>query len=343
MRERPTVNPSRSMAVVPATLVLLIAALNAAGFQDSEDSQESGMKVARLMRTCERCHLDVWEEWQSSGHSRSWTNPAFQAAIVGREDGGEACASCHAPDSVLRVGPGSLPKPRSTDRELGVNCVTCHVDGRTYYGPVPSRGHGEVVVMEDYRSSRWCSSCHGHAEIAAHSEHYSSYVTSPAGEAGRSCQACHMPAVVRELVKAKRPLKDIQPAVPCRMHRFGVEPDEAGRLKDAAQLQAVFEEEQIALEVRPHDGHRIGHGFGRMVVLEVRLFDESGTLLDDVSHEFAQEGDERLQPGQGTWLRFDAPASAVRAEAELRLLGQDTGSTPRRTLLLAEVTADRDS
>jgi len=331
------------MAVVPATFVLLLAALNAGAVQDSEDSQESGMKVARLMRTCERCHLDVWAEWQSSAHSRSWTNPAFQTAIAEREDGGEVCASCHAPDSILRVGPGNLPRPRSTDRELGVNCVTCHVDGRTYYGPVPSRGHGEVVVMEDYRSSRWCSSCHGHPEIAGHAEHYSSYVTSPAGEAGRSCQECHMPSVVRELVKAKRPLKDIQPAVPCRMHRFGVELDEAGWLQDAAQLRAVFEEEQLALEVRPHDGHRIGHGFGRRVVLEVRLFDEAGTLLEAMSHEFAEDGEERLQPGQGTWVRFSAPPNALRAEAELRLLDQDAGSATRRTLLLAEVTAERDS
>jgi len=320
-------------------LILLFAAWGTS----AQDPEESGMKVARLMRTCERCHLDVWAEWQSSAHSRSWTSPTFQAAIAEREDEGEACASCHAPDSVLRVGPGSLPRPRSTDRELGVNCVTCHVDGRTYFGPVPSRGHGEVVVMEDFRSSRWCSSCHAHPEMAMHSEHYSSYITSPAGEAGRSCQECHMPSVVRELVKAKRPLKDIQPALPCRMHRFGVEPDEAGRLKGAAELQALFEEEQIALEVRPHDGHNIGHGFGRKVVLEVRLLDESGTLLDTVNHEFAADGEQRLQPGQGTWLRFDVPTNVRQAEAELRLLGQSSEGTPGRVLILARISADRDS
>lgn len=331
-------------SAAPALLALFLLALLAPGEPAPAAGPRSGpqereMKVARLMRTCERCHQDVWEEWSASGHSRAWTNSAFQAAIAEREDEGEACASCHAPDSVLRTGPGQLPRARSADRDLGVNCITCHMDGREYFGPVPADFHGGVTVRADYRSSTWCASCHGHPEAAPHHEHYTSYLESPAAGNEESCQSCHMPLVTRQLAKSKRPLKDLQPAQACRVHRFGTEVDAQGRLAGAAELRATFEGNELVVELEPHGGHRLAAGEWKELRLEVRFLDAAGDAIETESVVLPKEGELALEPGRTSRRTFAAPEEARAAEVSLGL--DERHGDELEQLVLASTSAAR--
>ena len=300
--------------------------------------QGKELKVGRLMKTCEKCHMDVYEEWSASGHSRAWTSPTVQAEMAKQPDKGESCARCHAPGSLTDRAPGELPVARSDDRELGVNCVTCHVSSdKKYHGPLPSQGHGGVVVHEEYRRAVWCKSCHGHPEANEAHDQFTSYSSSPAARAGRTCQECHMRPVERQLVKSRRPLKGVQPPQPCRRHDFAAILED-GLVADAAQLELRVEGGSLRCAITPHDGHHLPAGEGREVQLSIRFLDAAGATKGSHSEVYSQSGGNALPPGRTTVVEAALPAGATAASAELEVVRPVTdgrSTEERRTLARA--------
>ena len=99
-----------------AMILLAIGLGDVRGQAKSKKPKAKKGKTARMMNTCSRCHSDFTDEWKQSGHANSWSNPVFQAEIKDREDGGDACARCHAPASIMKTGLGKIPEARSEDR-----------------------------------------------------------------------------------------------------------------------------------------------------------------------------------------------------------------------------------
>ncbi len=142
-----------------------------AGFQEEPAAGDERENLAALVKNCRKCHEDVCSEWEATQHAKSWSDPVFQAEIATRADQGEACAPCHAPQELLNTGFGKLPRARRNDRDLGVNCVTCHMKENEYSGPYDSPGHGGVTGNPEYRKVALCLSCHGRPEERKEHDH----------------------------------------------------------------------------------------------------------------------------------------------------------------------------
>ena len=281
----------------------------------------SGLDVSRLMKTCKKCHADVVEEWSASRHATSWTSPVFRAQIAKLPDKGESCARCHAPDSILLTGPGEVPRARKDDRELGVNCTTCHMDGKKYHGPHASKGHGGIVVREDYQKSDFCAGCHGHPEINAAHDQWTSYLKSPSFEDGESCQDCHMPEIDRKMVKAKRKLRNTQEARVCRVHSFeGVHVAEIA--ESAAGIEAKIEEATLVVEVMALTGHSLPASEGREVRVETSFTDASGKEVGKESVVFDYAKKKVIDPSAPTILKQALPEGAAKAKVSLSIVLQ---------------------
>ncbi|MCA9321052.1 MAG: hypothetical protein KDB53_09970, partial [Planctomycetes bacterium] len=282
--------------------LLLCIPFGLAGLQDqdedeAEPSASGRVEVARLMKTCKKCHLDQWAEWQSSRHGQSWANPVLQAAIKERDDQGEACARCHAPDSLFVKGPGELPDARTDDRALGVNCTTCHNSPTRYHGPFPSEGHGGVIVDAAYLESKICESCHGHPEANAMHEQFTTYRDSPAAKDGKRCQDCHMKEVDRQMARGRRKLRNVQKARSCRTHVFEAA-HTTGKADGAATLEVRSHAGQLSVAIEPRSGHGFPASEGRELRLKIAFHDDAGLLTFDPHQEVFVYPKRMVLPGQ---------------------------------------------
>jgi hypothetical protein len=179
--------------------------------------------MAARNEACEGCHADVAAEWRASLHRASWTEPAFQRAY--EREPLAFCRGCHAPEA----SPAALPPSPLGD--LGVGCVTCHVDGESILASAGAspRGPAPHPVVRDGRldGTAACAGCHefgfprGAAPFGPPTPMQSTLTehrASPA--AARSCASCHMPAASGR-----------------RSHRFAASRDEAG-LRAAVRVTA---------------------------------------------------------------------------------------------------------
>jgi nitrate/TMAO reductase-like tetraheme cytochrome c subunit len=278
----------------------------------SEPAEREGL--ARLVGTCKKCHEDVCNEWEGTLHAKSWTDPVFQAEIAELPDKGESCAPCHAPQELLLTGFGKLPRARTKDRDLGVNCVTCHMLGNRYAGPFDSTGHGGVDADEAFRKPDLCLSCHGQPDVRPQHDQGTSFRAAATGERPAGCQDCHMPSAVRKLVtsptiKEKYTIGE----QPCRMHTFAGARSGA-LLNLAALVEAQCKDEILEVKVTATTGHALPASEGRVVrlVLDVQEPQEPAPrILGSWTH-----GAKALPANQAQVLT--APLGTVK-RAELRL------------------------
>jgi hypothetical protein len=256
---------------------------------------------------CERCHQEVYREWQESAHARAWTSPAFRAAT---HDGrAEPCSGCHAPGPLLA---GQPPALRSERHDEGVTCTTCHLSTAPGAAPLTMRGPAsrslpiEVhpVVAEDplYRSSELCGACHEST--------FAEWRAAPAPREGEreTCQGCHMPSVHRtvESVNADVPysgaLVALEETQELRRHRFAV-PDDAG---EELRLAAARRPEALDVRVESRLPHALPTGaYGRR---EVKLF--VSWPGGEASYPFAAQPRHALAAGASRTLALPLPPAA---------------------------------
>lgn len=180
---------------------------------------------------CGRCHAAVYREWQTTVHSRAWTDPYFQTDW--RFEGAQQiCRNCHTPldrqqenrvlgfrdrdkwDPIL--APNSDFDPAL--QHEGVTCAACHLRDGKILGP-----YGNVAaphpVAKVADTNEICVRCHvvpgarwdtfyrfppcgTAAEIAAGQGRWAGrsgeYTVGSVRELG--CVECHMPLVERPLV-----------------------------------------------------------------------------------------------------------------------------------------------
>jgi RNase P subunit RPR2 len=131
---------------------------------------------AKSAATCSSCHREIVDEWRSSFHRRSWTNPWFQSAYA--TEPRDFCRGCHAP-----LGGGE--EPRELAAEEGVACAVCHTNA-----------HGKAPDPR-LPTSELCAGCHEFRfQSHADGEAIAPLMQSTVSEAkGSSCRACHMPLV----------------------------------------------------------------------------------------------------------------------------------------------------
>ncbi len=175
---------------------------------------------------CTMCHADHVSEWQSSMHAYAMLDPVFRALVsvrqadfMGTQD--QFCVQCHSAIGTRggEITAGFSFTGLSPITLEGVTCVSCHqvtelvrdhnsghvLDARSSMGatiedPSPSGRH-ESRHSALHGTSEFCAGCHDIVEVSGLSleRPYEEWLSSPAGEAGRNCQSCHMPEITREV------------------------------------------------------------------------------------------------------------------------------------------------
>lgn len=299
--------------------------------------------LKRLNNDCKKCHADIHAEWSATQHAKSWTDPVFQAEIAKLEDKGESCARCHAPRALWHKEMGEIPAARKKDRDLGVNCVTCHMLGNVYFGPFDSQGHGGVEGEPVYRESTMCFSCHGQPEARKEHDQMTSYLEGTAWtKDGKSCQTCHMPMVERKLVTKKSlKMKFLIGVQPVRMHSFtGARRGEI--VKGCADLAVAFEGEKVVASITPKTGHSLPCTTHREVVLTVVQLDGSGQQISKEIKKYTFPDGVALAPSTTTTVEFAAAAGAKKAKATLvQVMTKTEGRPEDITQPIQEAETDR--
>ncbi len=183
--------------------------------------------------TCGACHQEIYREWQLSTHRRAWKDDlqfmqelaksrgAYNKPGDPPSDVGWMCVNCHTPSMqqqeqlVVGLHDGDLARPIYADnptfdpvmQDDAISCATCHVRDGVVYGPYGDTNAPHATKKDpNLLKADLCTSCH-QATAMFPKQNLGCFFTtgeehaaSPQGQAGQSCQSCHMPEVTRPLV-----------------------------------------------------------------------------------------------------------------------------------------------
>ena len=179
---------------------------------------------------CGVCHVDLYQQWQTSAHSRAAVDPVFwqffqQAARDQKDLSAAACLTCHSPvGSVTKefsvTGRVSFPVQLSAVGREGVTCDFCHtIQGGEYFGKNIGVGvyryghkgdtatkygtHADATTTEHatevspfLKNAEFCGICHKFTHPVSDTvwqDTYAEWKDGPYAKEGRTCQDCHMP------------------------------------------------------------------------------------------------------------------------------------------------------
>lgn len=191
-------------------------------------ASSAGRKVTPSMfdspEICAGCHAEIYQQWNGSMHSNSWTDPIYRAALdhASKATGGKVdklCMGCHTPIGVLSGEATPAGKGMSAIADRGISCEVCHnisdstgigngafvltpkLQGRSLkFGPFTDARspYHDTAYSELHTKSEFCAQCHNvtHPFNRMPIERtYDEWRDSPYAGLGIQCQDCHMKPV----------------------------------------------------------------------------------------------------------------------------------------------------
>ncbi len=184
--------------------------------QGNPPTTYSPLEASLHPKDCAVCHLQQYQDWQSSMHSRAMSPGVYGQLLEMEPETVTICANCHTPLSEqiphLRQGQRfAQNKAFNADlQQAGLVCAACHVRQHQRFGP-PRRAdlppipdgtvlpHGGFMPNVAYQQSAFCKNCHQFKpddfalngkllENTYEEWRQSSYATKDI-----QCQDCHMP------------------------------------------------------------------------------------------------------------------------------------------------------
>jgi hypothetical protein len=175
---------------------------------------------------CKECHEEIYREWSESMHAKAWIDPYYQVDYI--YDGSQQiCLNCHIPlenqqenlvlgfldkekfRPILKSNPNFDPALR----DEGVTCAVCHIKEGKIIGPFGVEGAPHPVIADPEMISgiKFCEKCH----VVSGKRWDTFYRIPPCGTVAEiserdevlDCVGCHMPEVIRPLVKGLEPRK----------------------------------------------------------------------------------------------------------------------------------------
>ncbi len=281
-------------------------------------------------KECGDCHIDIYNEWVESRHSKSYTNEEFKVATNNYEF--KFCLGCHVPETIFTpLKNGSADKaevdllqstndeivPRSHNLADGVDCQGCHLtEDCTLAGPHSGISPHPIEKKEWlYKGSELCGKCHIDTF-----EEYLKYVKNGNNE---TCQDCHMPAVNRKLIQ-NEPWQKIHVRKEGKAHTFSSS-DALKNNKDFIEM--TFTElndnnNQVKGKVEILNSkvnHSIPTGkYGyREVLLLINLKDNFGKIVKSKQESMFVELDTQLKPGEKKIYSFKFDIDSQNSVKEL--------------------------
>jgi hypothetical protein len=190
----------------------------------STDGRKVSPTDFEMPEVCSGCHMDIYNQWNGSMHSNSWTDPVYRAALdlMSKASGGKTdnfCMGCHTPIGVVSREASPSGRGMSEVANKGVQCEVCHNVSRTSgigngsYVLTPKL-HGRPLKFGPYKDSvspfhdtaysklhtqsEFCGDCHDvtHPFNRLPVERtYSEWRDSTYASEGVQCQDCHMKPV----------------------------------------------------------------------------------------------------------------------------------------------------
>jgi hypothetical protein len=226
-------------------------------------------------------------------------------------DGLAVCSSCHAPTVSLDDPALANPRLARGADAHGIHCDLCHkiqaVDvenvgfthgrfafkllrpgdkqtrtGQLFFGPLDDVDRGEDVYLPEQRESRHCAACHEGVVfgVSVYST-YSEWLASPARQAGKQCQTCHMTPTGNMTNVAPQAGGIERRAATLASHSF-LPGGREQMLKNSVRVSATLRQEGEQLHVRVNlvandVGHRVPTGFiDRHLLMIVEGTDAAG-------------------------------------------------------------------
>jgi hypothetical protein len=221
-------------------------------------------------QSCAQCHVAIYSEWEHSPHAMAFVRESYRRATDGYRF--KECGGCHAPEPMLTLGE---PEPRSTARELGVTCVSCHLDQGAMVGPGKPTGfvkpHPIKVDSVLFQDGTLCGRCHQSTLAQWRSSRM---------ERKQDCRQCHMPAVRRTMTQAtgliSKPIVAAEVPAVEHQHLFTLIPTDLPEKPFDLNAQRVAGELTVTLtNFLPHDLPTGDFGV-RLVDVIVRGLDTAG-------------------------------------------------------------------
>jgi hypothetical protein len=166
---------------------------------------------------CGNCHVEIYEEWKTSMHSKAYVDPFFQA--YWRKDRHIwICLNCHSPMEpqqpwlIKGLEGGKVYKPIKSDnphydpdfQQEGITCASCHVRDGVIEGPFEdARAPHPTRYSPRFRSTDICYTCHqvpsGPFQFynGGPCSTFPEFEAGPYYKRGMICQDCHMPSIER--------------------------------------------------------------------------------------------------------------------------------------------------
>ena len=139
---------------------------------------------------CRSCHPGVWQEWYDSWHRLAYVDPLYKKLSNNYAD--KTCDDCHIPRNIPEVGFGPRTLPRASEKESGINCLSCHYDGRSVVALRDNPAAGcRPRGAPELGTELGCIGCHNQHKL--HEEWRNTIYF----KQGIDCIDCHMPAVTR--------------------------------------------------------------------------------------------------------------------------------------------------
>jgi hypothetical protein len=256
---------------------------------------------------CGECHREIYEEWKTSIHSRSFVDPFFQAYWK-KDKHIWICLNCHTPlvnQQPNLVGAMEVPGRVETalltpnarfDADLqkeGITCAACHLRDGVIEGPyADSKAPHPTRFNDRFTTTKICFTCH---QVPSDKFQFYNigpcatfpeFETGPYAKQGFICQDCHMPTVVRRVAKDG-------PVRQARRHlwRGGHDPKMIRAAIDAI-LTDRTPREKVGREVNytltfynAFAGHKVPTGDpDRYFTIEFEVKDKTGRVLKNQSH-----------------------------------------------------------
>jgi hypothetical protein len=176
--------------------------------------------------SCGQCHVAIYEEWEHSPHAAAFVRESFRRATDDYRF--RECIGCHAPQPMLT---SAKPQARAAQCELGVLCVSCHLDQGAMVGPSEPTGlvrpHPILVDAVRFENGTLCGRCHQSTLLQWQSAK---------NEKRRDCRECHMPEIHRTMTQAtdliSRPIVAAETAGVEHRHSFTLTTDQSDKSFD---------------------------------------------------------------------------------------------------------------
>lgn len=296
-------------------------------------------------RKCGMCHPEIYQEWQQSLMSQSFTHPwddkeYFKLALphalkLEKVAGVKAgCIACHGPTAFLTGDIPPKPPEAGTRVNEGVSCEICHsITGSTEKEPFNfsfeinpgtveyGRRHDAKSPFHDSKfsaftqSAQLCATCHDEQSPygAWVKETYREWKAGPYGQKGFRCQDCHMYYAPGKSARTGKQRDDIG-------HHVFHGPHFNNKLSGSVDLALYTKKHEVTpgsrVKIRAElfngkVGHHIPSGSSeeRMLWLEVKAADGQG-------HTFFLPVDKKGFPGE-EYTIADSKAIAYQAMGEI--------------------------